>query len=132
MRIVYLTSRDKFCRQIIVIEIKRSVVEYSKLCCGMNHRVAYLLHPTKIKTKTELRDTNNITNGVTYGSIRWEVSGNKGLKTNFRVIVKNDIAPLLASSNLNRTQECSSFSLEKGALSMQFSPNLHNLTVVKF
>ena len=31
----------------------------------MNHRVAYLLNPMKTKTKTKLRDTNNITNGVT-------------------------------------------------------------------
>jgi len=61
MRIVYLTSRDKFCRQIIIIEIKRNVVAYSKLCCGMNHRVAYLLNPMETKTKTKLRDTNNIT-----------------------------------------------------------------------
>ena len=44
---------------------KRNVVAYSKLCCGMNHRVAYLLDPMKTKTKTKLRDTNNITNGVT-------------------------------------------------------------------
>ena len=36
---------------------------------------------------------------------------------------------LLASSNLNRSQERSSLSLERGALSMQFSPNLHNLTI---
>ena len=76
MRIVYLTSRDKFCRPIIIIEIKRHVGAYSKLCCCMSHKVAYLHNPTKTKTKTGLGDTNNITNDVTYGSIRWEVSGN--------------------------------------------------------
>ena len=65
MRMVYLTSRDKFCRQIIIIEIKRNVVAYSKLCCGMNHRVAYLLNPMETKTETKVRDINNITNCVT-------------------------------------------------------------------
>ena len=91
-RIVYLTSRNKFYRQSIVIEIKRHVGAYSKLFCCMSHKVAYLHNPMKTKTKTGLRDTNNITNDVTYGSIRWEVSGNYGLKTNFRVTLKNDIA----------------------------------------
>ena len=75
-RIVYLTRRDKICRQIIIIEIKRHVGAYSKLCCCMSHRVAYPLNPTKTKTKTRIRDTNNITNDVTYGPIRWEVSRN--------------------------------------------------------
>ena len=76
MRIVYLTSRDKFCRQIIIIEIKRHVGAHSKLCCCMSHRVACPLNPSKTKMKTELKDTNNSTNDVTYGPIRWEVSGN--------------------------------------------------------
>ena len=42
----------------------------------MSHKVAYPLNPMKTKTKTGLGDTNNITNDVTYGSIRWEVFGN--------------------------------------------------------
>ena len=70
-RIVYLT-----CRQIIIIEIKGHVGAYSKLFCCMSQRVAYPLSPTKTKTKTRIRDTNNITNDVTYGPIRWEVSRN--------------------------------------------------------